>query len=268
MNREDRHRYVIRQGIAKRFRLRKSRVMNDGFGNVSWRDEFESRYPQIPIDCLNVVIPANSGQRSVARLFLGFREKEHPVEILREAALTLDEGFMLHLCLEVNGRELPVLDLSGKPHNYAELTREQPIVSLGMLISSNVDVLRFSTNVLHFLHLVLSRREKSHLWRKILSRSERNKFRTGRRSEVAHTTHDRDSEIVALLKEYYDHRCQLCGTGIPTPSGKPYVEAHHMVRVCDNGLDVVNNIIIVCPNCHRLLHLWQGFPAPDLTKLS
>lgn len=42
-------------------------------------------------------------------------------------------------------------------------------------------------------------------------------------------------------------------------SGKPYMEAHHLIPMCRQGefkfsLDVVENIVCLCPNCHRLVH--------------
>lgn len=41
--------------------------------------------------------------------------------------------------------------------------------------------------------------------------------------------------------------------------GKPYVEAHHLIPFSNQGsyavsLDVMANIVALCPNCHRLLH--------------
>ncbi|KQT34066.1 HNH endonuclease [Methylophilus sp. Leaf414] len=42
-------------------------------------------------------------------------------------------------------------------------------------------------------------------------------------------------------------------------ANKPYVEAHHLIPLgahyeFENNLDVVDNIVSLCPNCHRLLH--------------
>ena len=42
-------------------------------------------------------------------------------------------------------------------------------------------------------------------------------------------------------------------------SEENYVEAHHLVPIkehnqFDFSLDVISNIISLCPNCHRLLH--------------
>lgn len=42
-------------------------------------------------------------------------------------------------------------------------------------------------------------------------------------------------------------------------TGKTFVEAHHLVPVSRQGeftvgLDVPENVVALCPNCHRLLH--------------
>lgn len=49
-------------------------------------------------------------------------------------------------------------------------------------------------------------------------------------------------------------------TFIAKSSGKDYVEAHHLIprehqEIFEYSLDVVGNIVSLCPNCHRKLHL-------------
>ncbi|MDR0846146.1 MAG: HNH endonuclease [Lactobacillales bacterium] len=48
-------------------------------------------------------------------------------------------------------------------------------------------------------------------------------------------------------------------TFVAHSSGKPYMEAHHLVPISyqplfEHGIDVVENISCLCPCCHRLLH--------------
>lgn len=45
-----------------------------------------------------------------------------------------------------------------------------------------------------------------------------------------------------------------------TISGKPYLEAHHLIPMAkqslfENRLDVISNIIPLCPTCHRKIHI-------------
>lgn len=59
--------------------------------------------------------------------------------------------------------------------------------------------------------------------------------------------------IITGLKLYYDYHCQICGTCFDKYDIK-FVEAHHIdyfVHSLNNNSD---NIMVVCPNHHRLIH--------------
>ncbi|SFR50340.1 5-methylcytosine-specific restriction enzyme A [Pseudidiomarina maritima] len=49
--------------------------------------------------------------------------------------------------------------------------------------------------------------------------------------------------------------CEGCGDPAPfeTKSG-PFLECHHMNRLADGGPDHPENVVAVCPNCHRRAH--------------
>jgi 5-methylcytosine-specific restriction protein A len=61
--------------------------------------------------------------------------------------------------------------------------------------------------------------------------------------------------------------CQLCG--LPAPftghDGQPYLEVHHIVPLKEGGQDDVGNLVALCPNCHRKMHV-LGLQA-DVAKL-
>lgn len=50
--------------------------------------------------------------------------------------------------------------------------------------------------------------------------------------------------------------CEGCREGAPfvTPSGEPFLEAHHTRRLSDGGPDDPQWVIALCPNCHRRAH--------------
>ncbi len=50
--------------------------------------------------------------------------------------------------------------------------------------------------------------------------------------------------------------CEACGKNGPfrTSSGRPYLETHHMRRLCDGGPDDPLWVIGLCPSCHRRAH--------------
>jgi hypothetical protein len=62
----------------------------------------------------------------------------------------------------------------------------------------------------------------------------------------------RDTQLARTLKALHKDTCQLCGTQITLLDGKSYSEAHHIKPLGKNhsGLDVAENILVLCPNCH------------------
>lgn len=63
-----------------------------------------------------------------------------------------------------------------------------------------------------------------------------------------------NKEIIDKLKAHYGGECQLCGAKAGADFGKEIVEAHHIEYFSKTQNNDSSNIIIVCPNCHRLIH--------------
>jgi len=67
-------------------------------------------------------------------------------------------------------------------------------------------------------------------------------------------------ERSAAIKRYVLKRskgiCEGCGSPAPflTKAGLPYLEAHHIHRLSDRGLDDPRHVAAICPNCHRRVH--------------
>ncbi len=51
--------------------------------------------------------------------------------------------------------------------------------------------------------------------------------------------------------------CQLCGITLDykDKQGRPYLEAHHIIPLAENGPDELSNMTALCPNCHRKMHV-------------
>jgi 5-methylcytosine-specific restriction enzyme A len=75
----------------------------------------------------------------------------------------------------------------------------------------------------------------------------------------------RNPDVAARALAIGGHACALEAQGVPHAtfigkrSGQPYVEAHHLIPMSrqddfDFSLDVEENVVPLCPNCHRLLH--------------
>ncbi len=75
------------------------------------------------------------------------------------------------------------------------------------------------------------------------------------RIETIATRIERNGELARLLKELYQQTCQICGYHKRTASGSAVIDVHHIERLADGGLDVSRHMLVVCPSCHRWLHL-------------
>jgi hypothetical protein len=72
----------------------------------------------------------------------------------------------------------------------------------------------------------------------------------------------RNHTMAAGVLARADYKCEISPSHISftTKENKNYVEAHHLIPFCKqeefgNSLDVAANVVALCPNCHRLLHL-------------
>jgi len=77
------------------------------------------------------------------------------------------------------------------------------------------------------------------------------------------TIWDRDSKIAKMAIKKAGFKCEIDSshdTFISDSSDNPYMEAHHLIPMkvqheFKNSLDVVGNVVCICPNCHRKIHL-------------
>lgn len=70
------------------------------------------------------------------------------------------------------------------------------------------------------------------------------------------SNHSRSEPVRQFALADADGVCQGCEEEAPfeTPAGRPYLEVHHLYRLSDGGLDDPENVIALCPNCHRRRH--------------
>lgn len=99
--------------------------------------------------------------------------------------------------------------------------------------------------------------DKSVLKKKIEEFNE--KFKTTKPYERQTVSNQiaRPGPITDYLKELRNYTCQICGElGFLQANGTHYIEAHHIIEIhkLTPGSYCSDNIIIVCPTCHRKLH--------------
>lgn len=75
----------------------------------------------------------------------------------------------------------------------------------------------------------------------------------------AHTTltYPRNLYLSQFVKKQANGICHDCKKPAPFESkntGEPFLETHHVVPLAEGGMDVIENVIALCPNCHRKRH--------------
>ena len=63
-------------------------------------------------------------------------------------------------------------------------------------------------------------------------------------------------KIVKILKERYENKCQIdnCQFTFTKANGEKYSEAHHLQPLSNDGSQDEYNVVILCPNHHRIMH--------------
>ncbi len=75
--------------------------------------------------------------------------------------------------------------------------------------------------------------------------------------EVKTPRFDRNPYVAEYAKRRANGICQDCHQAAPfvvKRTGEPYLEVHHVVPLAKGGTDTPDNVIALCPNCHRRRH--------------
>lgn len=78
---------------------------------------------------------------------------------------------------------------------------------------------------------------------------------------------DRGKGVTDALKRILGARCQICNwEGFVKKSGEQYIEAHHLSQLSFNQVNSLcsDNVILLCPNCHRKIHHAKDVVISDL----
>lgn len=79
-----------------------------------------------------------------------------------------------------------------------------------------------------------------------------------RKSQITETVvYYRSPYIKEMVKRIAEGKCQKCGEEAPfyDRDKNPYLEEHHVKRLADGGSDTMDNVVAICPNCHRKVHV-------------
>lgn len=74
---------------------------------------------------------------------------------------------------------------------------------------------------------------------------------------VSHVVFQRNPYVVAEALFKANGKCERCKK--PAPFNRdiyltPYLEVHHIITLASGGDDTLENVIVLCPNCHRHAH--------------
>lgn len=78
----------------------------------------------------------------------------------------------------------------------------------------------------------------------------------GVREVVTHQA-QRNPYVAELARRRAGGVCQLCKQEAPfhDRSGTPFLETHHVEWISRGGEDTIENVVALCPNCHRKMHI-------------
>lgn len=115
----------------------------------------------------------------------------------------------------------------------------------------------------------LQQQELQHLKAALADSSEVRKLRLAKKKGVPQRirvfayTYIRNADVTAEALCRAGGVCEVCNRAAPfirDSDGTPYLEVHHVVPLHSGGADDLNNVVAVCPNCHREKHFGKNKP--------
>lgn len=92
-------------------------------------------------------------------------------------------------------------------------------------------------------------------------------------TQISTTRYPRDVRVALKSFDNAQYKCELDSGHITflTPSGRSFMEAHHLIPLSRQSgykvsLDVPENVICICPLCHRCLHHGQRSEKEPLLR--
>ena len=92
------------------------------------------------------------------------------------------------------------------------------------------------------------------------------RFDEGKSKIVTMKTKERNREIIRkakqLFKDKHDNKlfCEVCGfdfNKVYGSIGEDFIECHHTIPIsslCDGGITRIEDLVMVCSNCHSMIH--------------
>jgi len=89
------------------------------------------------------------------------------------------------------------------------------------------------------------------------------------RKQMSSTVYSRNRDVRLAALKRSKGKCEYCDEpGFLTPSGRIYLETHHVVPLSEGGPDSVDNVIAVCPLDHRKAHYAHDAAAIQMAMIA
>lgn len=94
-----------------------------------------------------------------------------------------------------------------------------------------------------------------------------------KRRKISSLLIERKKVVTEKVKQWYGHKCQICGESFETKGGNLYAEGHHFIPIGDEkeceDIDNLGNVLCVCPKCHKMMHQgkWKSIGIDSNTKV-
>ena len=83
------------------------------------------------------------------------------------------------------------------------------------------------------------------------------KSKTPQKLNIYAIQYIRNPYVAEYVKRKANGICQDCKKPAPfinKTTGEPYLEIHHIIPLAQGGTDTIDNVVALCPNCHRKRH--------------
>jgi putative restriction endonuclease len=88
------------------------------------------------------------------------------------------------------------------------------------------------------------------------------------RTEVTSSRPDRKVELSERIKGIYEYKCQVCKVYLKRPHGAIAISAHiKQLGKPDNGPDIEENMLCLCPNCHAQFDAHSFYIDPKTRRV-
>jgi len=94
----------------------------------------------------------------------------------------------------------------------------------------------------------------------LIDRAKQSHEKPSKRSTSESVVYERDPAVKEYSLRAANGTCQLCNQPAPfnNKAGHPFLESHHIEWLSHGGRDTIENIIALCPNCHRKMHIVEA----------